>query len=459
MSESDTRSELQSHIEAGNWAAVGATAALLAAASESQSEPSRQSTDAALRSRDYSTPDAARAAELDELVEAGDWEGLVVAAAKYEASDSGHSSTGQAARRPSESVESSIGSPSGSQAGDSDTGTETGTATGTIGSTSASDDPSKARRRAEYRSEVEALVRRVVPEELDNVDEMMTQFRGREEELVETLRNMQERSIAQKARAAGQRAAKVEAKQKAKLQRSPRKAGSTSMGGGGATTAAAAASSQAPAASSVSTGGAVAAAIAGASATTSSAGSHGGSGTSSSGASSNSDTQDTLLAQRSALDEAIEAGDWRAVGQAAAFLSDVSSANTAAVSSRWAEISTSSPGRAYREAMSGIQAERTAQLDRLIASGDWNAVVETARRFADDDKKGRTKEEEEALAQAEVWMQIAEQKKREGGMDAGASDAAEWAIQRSFSEMKKAEQENKDKKEGGSSEGSASDEV
>jgi len=450
MSESDTRSELQSHIEAGNWAAVGATAALLAAASESQSEPSHYSTDVALRSRDYSTPDAARAAELDELVEAGDWEGLVVAAAKYEASDSGHSSTGQAARRPSESVESSIGSPSGSQAGDSDTGT----ATGTIGSTSVSDDPSKARRRAEYRSEVEALVRRVVPEELDNVDEMMTQFRGREEELVETLRNMQERSIAQKARAAGQRAAKVEAKQKAKLQRSPRKPGSTSIGGA----AAASSTSQAPT-SSVSTGAAVTAALAGTSATMSPTGSHGGSGTSSSGASSNSDTQDTLLAQRSALDEAIEAGDWRAVGQAAAFLSDVSSANTAAVSSRWEQISTSSPGRAYRDAMSGIQAERTAQLDRIIASGDWNAVVETARRFADDDKKGRTKEEEEALAQAEVWMQIAEQKKREGGMDAGASDAAEWAIQRSFSEMKKAEQENKDKKEGGSSEGSASDEV
>ena len=37
-----------------------------------------------------------------------------------------------------------------------------------------------------------------VPEEKDNVDEMMMQFRGREEELVETLRSMQERQVAQK---------------------------------------------------------------------------------------------------------------------------------------------------------------------------------------------------------------------------------------------------------------------
>ena len=38
------------------------------------------------------------------------------------------------------------------------------------------------------------MVKRVVPDETDNVDEMMRQFRGREEELVETLRTMQERS-------------------------------------------------------------------------------------------------------------------------------------------------------------------------------------------------------------------------------------------------------------------------
>jgi len=62
-----------------------------------------------------------------------------------------------------------------------------------------------------YRAEVEALVRRVVPDEIDNVDDIMVQFSGREEELIETLRAMQEKSIAQRARAAVQRSAKKEA--------------------------------------------------------------------------------------------------------------------------------------------------------------------------------------------------------------------------------------------------------
>ena len=57
----------------------------------------------------------------------------------------------------------------------------------------------------EIRSEVKSLVRRVVPEKIDNVDEMMLQFKGREEELVETLRTMQERPVAQKARVQGQK--------------------------------------------------------------------------------------------------------------------------------------------------------------------------------------------------------------------------------------------------------------
>ena len=61
-----------------------------------------------------------------------------------------------------------------------------------------------------YRAEVEALVRRVVPDEIDNIDDIMVQFSGREEELIETLKAMQEKSIAQRARAAVQRTAKRE---------------------------------------------------------------------------------------------------------------------------------------------------------------------------------------------------------------------------------------------------------
>jgi hypothetical protein len=74
-------------------------------------------------------------------------------------------------------------------------------------------------KRQEVRAEVEALVRRFVPEEIDNVDEMMNQFKGREEQLIETLRTMQPRAVAQKARAAGHKADKQEARRHVKSSR------------------------------------------------------------------------------------------------------------------------------------------------------------------------------------------------------------------------------------------------
>ena len=52
------------------------------------------------------------------------------------------------------------------------------------------------RKKSEIKSEVEAMVRRVVPDEIDNVDERMKQFKGREDKMIETLRTMQEKSIA-----------------------------------------------------------------------------------------------------------------------------------------------------------------------------------------------------------------------------------------------------------------------
>jgi hypothetical protein len=51
--------------------------------------------------------------------------------------------------------------------------------------------------REEFRAEVIALLELVVPEEVDHVDEMLAQFAGREDELVETLMTMQERASAQ----------------------------------------------------------------------------------------------------------------------------------------------------------------------------------------------------------------------------------------------------------------------
>jgi hypothetical protein len=48
---------------------------------------------------------------------------------------------------------------------------------------------------------------------MEHVDEMMLQFRGREDELLETLRTMQERQVAHKARATNNKQVKLETKQ------------------------------------------------------------------------------------------------------------------------------------------------------------------------------------------------------------------------------------------------------
>lgn len=52
-----------------------------------------------------------------------------------------------------------------------------------------------------YQGEVETLVRRVVPDEIDNVDAIMIQFSRREEVLIATLCGVQETDIRAKAAA------------------------------------------------------------------------------------------------------------------------------------------------------------------------------------------------------------------------------------------------------------------
>ena len=385
-SETPSRDQLDALIESGDWAAVGATAALLAAASDSQSERSSKV--------DSTAGDNENVAELDDLVDAGDWEGVVAAAAKFEAS----AGTGSQSRTTSNSMES------------------TGTGQSTL-SNSAGDTPSKVQKREEVRAEVEALVRRVVPDEIDNVDEMMNQFKGREEELVETLRTMQERAVAQKARSAGHKAAKQEARRNVQRGVVPGKSSvikkvtkleiqEASAGSGGKQRA--------------------------------------GQGM--------SDAAYLKENPRSALEEAIEAGDWEAVGEAAAMISDssVTTASTAEIQ-RLAgtnlSISTSGTSRSSRANMSGVQAERAVELDQLIDSGDWTAVMAAAKGYSETDRKdaaagSRSKEEEEALKEAEHWMKIAEKTK---GSNTGASDAAEWAIQRSLTQLKKADKKSEAK--------------
>ncbi|CAJ1960137.1 unnamed protein product [Cylindrotheca closterium] len=199
-----TYSELDDAIQKGDWAAVGVTAALLA----SQSYETGESSDTHRLSIDNATLNPSRAAELDRLVEAGDWEGVVAAAAKFDAQEA----TTRTDRSESASRASSSDATSHASGSVASSGSPSNSEGVTAGATSTSESGS-ARKLDEIRKEVEELVRQVVPEEQDNVDEMMLQFQGREEELVETLRSMQERQVVHKARIEGQKKAKRDARE------------------------------------------------------------------------------------------------------------------------------------------------------------------------------------------------------------------------------------------------------
>ena len=411
-------------IEAGDWAAVGATAALLAAASDSQSANSLSRGGSGGHSRTSQSADAARAAELDHLVDAGDWEGVVAAAAKFEAQGGGDSSQTNSKSSRTSSLDENNSTASGTGSG---TGTGTGTGSGTGTGTFSDNSPSKVQKREEIRSEVEALVRRVVPEEIDNVDEMMNQFKGREEELVETLRTMQERAVAQKARQAGQKSAKITARRSVQRGVVP----------GASAVVSKVASLEIKEAALGTGGGAIA-----------------GAGITKAG-SPRSDDRPAVDPEnaRSTLEQAIDDGNWDMVGEAARLLSTSGGGGDASISAS-ASVSTSGSSKSR----SGPNADKAAELDALIDRGDWSQVVTLANRFSGEDKGRKiSKEEEDALKEAELWMKIAEQKKAEGATDAGASDAAEWAIQRSLSQLKDADK--KSEKKGGDNEDDDEDEV
>lgn len=483
-----TRDDLDTAIEAGDWAAVGATAALLASASDSASHVSGASSQ---RSRStnssVSSLDAARAAELDQLVDAGDWEGVVLAAAKFEAESSTKSGSGSA--EPSSSSISGSRSASDSRS----VGTSSAYTQSTAG---VSESASKVARREEIRTEVEALVKRVVPDEIDNVDEMMKQFRGREEELVETLRTMQERSVAQRARAAVHKSAKIQARRSVQEKRAAAAAAVGVAAGAGAGMAMS--KSQSDEGTSDFSSPEFAAPSA------SSQGEYHDSTTTEQSSSvlypegkpvrkrsASRSRSPSYNEPRTALEAAIEAGDWEAVGEAAALMSDADSQSyTGSLPSVG---TTSSRGRSIGSA---ADADRAAELDKLIDKGDWQGVVTAASRYSTMDKASSTsspmsggkkkvkvgssesdtgsggskggswrkkmfgkkgskggvsaeqmlqKEEEEARAQAAIWENIAAQSKSSSsGQDAAASDAADWAISRSLNALKKAEESSKD---------------
>ena len=257
---------------------------------------------------------------------------------------------------------------------------------------------------------------------------MMLQFEGREEELIETLRTMQERSVAQRARAAVQKTAKLEAKAKASIASGKSSFDSSASGG-----------PRVGDQGSLSTGP-----------------SHYGSANDSSVSdyegyhdaersieSSVSDlgftsedrsyvTSSSKISGKSSLELAIEKGDWRAVGEAAAMMGEGSAAvipddNDGSLSSSFSE--------------SRGKQDRVQFLDALIGKGDWAGIVAAAGTYQAIDDQGigqgqPTEEEREALASADMWQTIANQSNQDSGAEAeGAASAADWAIQRSLEEQ------------------------
>lgn len=588
--------KLDNAIKAEDWIAVGATAALLAN-SETTSASNSQSTLTSHGTHSRSGGNSvhrARCAELDNLVAANDWAGVVLAAAKYEVDSHGGSTNGSISTGGSSSDggpagedssyasanPSSVGDTSGSYAyasasegvtrgsncslnssrshatGSRSLGSHSGTSSRpSTGTGTGYESPSKIQRRQEIRLEVEELVGRVVPEEAANVDEMMRQFRGREEELVETLRTMQERSIAQREREEMRRNAKREAR------KSVRKSGKGVQGVGGGDlgkslhgslhgsrhgvatrnglppTGPRALGKRTDPISPTSAGlGATAAAIArrrqivkvdnitSANSSVSEMSNnsrsnrvpvpqrHEQSSKRYSPSSATADSSKISYNDRIEIDRAIENGDWDALGVAAAKLGE-GSVSSAGVSD-FGSLDSSTIFSDERESMAGgskissiitrsdagsTHNQRAMELERLIQKGDWQSVVVAAGKFSaadrhsiieggsphtdnsatqdlqsrgasggsisssgwripffsgeskisqntetDGERKSRktSKEEEDALAQAEIWMTIAKQSKNEGAKGAkGASNAADWAISRSLKALQNAEQQ------------------
>lgn len=391
LSPATSRMQLESAIDAGDWAAVGATAAILAsdARSINSGDSSVSSTVSKLSSGastsgisnhlsvvSSSSRDKFRAAELDRLVDAGDWEGVVLTAAKFESERD--DKTDGSASNSSRKADRSLGNLSNNSPSVS---------------TNISDSLSTNLKRAELRAEVEALVRRVVPDEIDNVDEMMVQFRGREEELVETLRTMQERSIAARQREASRRNAKREAKKIAKASKKSAKV-----------------------------------------------------------LKSDTESEPLVILEVKSTDN-----DWSAVGKTAEQMvqtidndsssgqssdfdsaaEDESEAYLSADSGR--EKASNIEGLINKNDWSGVVAAASAYSQSNKAKESDNQEknhIRTDSVSSDSSKGTAEREEAEARAQAHMWANIAQQSKKvDGAVAIGASDAADWAISRSLKQI------------------------
>jgi hypothetical protein len=160
-----------------------------------------------------------------------------------------------------------------------------------------------------------------------------------------------------------------------------------------------------------------------------------------SGSSSSSSEISLAMRKRTALELAIEAGDWDKVGEAAAELDDSSSNGS--------EMTTSTPSSARRR-LAAVKDPRASELDKMIDNKDWQGVVAAAGRFHELEGSSQGslpgpppppggEEEAAAQKQAEVWMAIAAKTQHSDTDGEGARAAADWAIARSLSALQRAE--------------------
>merc|ERR1711957_847613 len=119
--------------------------------------------------------DESQVHKLEQLVEAGNWEEVMAHANKIDDVSTDHSMSDNS-MRSADSVQqlSPVSSPG-----------STGHVVG------------EGRDILDIVTEIAELVEMVVPDELENLDSMLLHFRGREEELVKTLHNMQDEKLGQ----------------------------------------------------------------------------------------------------------------------------------------------------------------------------------------------------------------------------------------------------------------------
>ncbi|EJK44858.1 hypothetical protein THAOC_36569, partial [Thalassiosira oceanica] len=183
---SERRSDLEEAIKAGDWKSVGKTAALIAGNTDPYRDMDGDSgefnastfedEDLNASSVSVSTTEHSQLREMEQLVEAGDWQAVMQVASRYETATA--------------SDAESLAGPDGESDGDSSR--EEGSRSPELSLQDASA-ASAAGSQSEYRAEIEDLLSKVMPDELENVDEMLQQFRGREDELLDTLRTMRDR--------------------------------------------------------------------------------------------------------------------------------------------------------------------------------------------------------------------------------------------------------------------------